>query len=126
LRADAATSGKEIARAAVVQGQARLRIPGAPGLYALSYDDGQEPACVIAVNPPPEESRLVYAASPEELAGWLRRTSDGETGRGERHSDLQLSQVEILRQRIWWWFLVAGLAALVSETTWLSLRKVQA
>ena len=125
-------AGDIVARAAVADGQARLRAPDLPGLYALSYDNRQEPEALLAVNPAPEESCLTYAASPETLADWLNLSSlppgEGQGVRGVLHAGmpeaaLDISRLEILRQRIWWWLLLGGLAALGMETMWLSLRK---
>jgi hypothetical protein len=123
-------------RAPVANGQARLSIPDAPGLYAIHYDGRPEVESVLAVNPPPDESRLTYAAGLEAVKAWvLQGEGQGarDEGRGTRGENLiphpsslvpnPSSKAEIFHQRIWWWLAVAGLAALVLETTWLSLRK---
>ena len=123
-------------QAPVVNGQARLSIPDAPGLYAIHYDGRPEVESVLAVNTPPDESRLTYAASPETVKAWvLQGEGQGamDEGRGMRDENLiphpsslvpdPSSKAEIFHQRIWWWLALAGLAALVLETTWLSLRK---
>jgi hypothetical protein len=109
--------------APVASGQARLSIPDAPGLYAIQYDGRAEVESVLAVNPPPDESRLTYAASPETVKAWVLQGAGNGTPSEPAVSALEPSKAEILHQRIWWWLALAGLAALVLETTWLSLRK---
>ena len=110
-------------RAPVVSGQARLSIPDAPGLYAIHYDGRPEVESVLAVNPPPDESRLTYAASPEAVKAWVLQGAGDDAATEPTVSAIEPSKAEIFHQRIWWWLAVAGLAALVLETTWLSLRK---
>ena len=123
-------------QAPVANGQARLSMPDAPGLYAIHYDGRAEVEGVLAVNPPPDESRLTYAAQLDTVKAWVIQGEGQGTrdeGRGTAGESLvphpssldpiPSSKAEIFHQRIWWWLAVAGLAALVLETTWLSLRK---
>ncbi len=121
-------------QAPVANGQARLSIPDAPGLYAIHYDGRPEVESVLAVNTPPDESRLTYAASPETVKAWVFQGSGFRVQGSEQGASPPIPspqslapspspKAEIFHQRIWWWLAVAGLAALVLETTWLSLRK---
>jgi hypothetical protein len=116
-------SPAQAVRVPVSGGQARLTIPGAPGLYEVRYDGGDEVESVLAVNPSPEESLLSYIDPHETVAGWTAPAApavpDAETGA----EALEPSRLAIYRQRIWWWLLLGGLAATVAETFWLSLRK---
>lgn len=113
-----------VARAEVEQNQARLSIPGRPGLYAIRYDDRPDIAGVLDVNPPAQESYLSYTASPEVVATWqCVQTAVEPSSKSERPVAAH-SVREVLRQRLWWWLLLAGLTALMLETLWVSLRTV--
>jgi hypothetical protein len=122
-------TGPEPVAAPVANSQARLSLPDVPGLYAIHYDGRPEVESVLAVNPPPDESRLTYAARLEAVKAWVLQGAGDETATGTDGtlvaavSAIEPSKAEIFHERIWWWLALAGLAALVLETTWLSLRK---
>ena len=111
---------------AVTNGQAEFRVPDQPGLYALSYNDDEEIESLISVNPSPKESELSFLAEPEALAMWKRERNDEKQNADASRISLALSKPEILRQRIWWWLLLAGMLALFFETSWVSFRKDRA
>jgi hypothetical protein len=121
-----ANSGAETARAAIADGQARLPIPDAPGLYAIGYDGSREVESLLAVNASPEESRLTYVAATDVVCTWTSRDVPSESSPAAVDSALQITKEEILHQQVWWWLALAGLGALMIETTWISLRKVWA
>jgi len=111
----------ELQRAAVVQGRAQLRLPDKPGLYTVTYDAGTEPQKIFSVNPSPKESRLSYVENPEAMKVWqFTRT---ETAKKPLETAPAVSLAGILQQRLWWWLLLAGLAALVMETLWAAARE---
>jgi hypothetical protein len=120
------TNGGETLRAPVEDGQARFQLPDSPGLYALSYGDSNEPESLLAVNPPPKESYLSYTNSPPALQAWTCERGEQETAYASGLLAVELSEWEILRQRFWWWLVLGGLAALITETLWLSMRRGQA
>jgi hypothetical protein len=127
--------GEVMLRAAVERGAARFTLPDPPGLYHLSHDDASLPEAILQVNPPAEESRLIFV-DPDPLAErWVFRTEadrDGDTREAapDTSRDLPLAttpatmdRMAILRQRAWWWLLLAAAAALVVETSWLTIRR---
>ncbi|MHC4400163.1 MAG: BatA domain-containing protein [Planctomycetota bacterium] len=125
VRAIGATEGVEAGealRAKVENDQARFSVPREPGLYTLSYDDRAEPESLLSVNPPPEESYLSYTESPRAVEAWKRESGQQEASHESAGLALELSTWEILRQRVWWWLLLGGLAALMTETLWASKR----
>jgi len=113
----------EDVRTAVTKGQTRFRLPDAPGLYGVRHDKRAEIENILAVNPSPDESRLVYADPAEQIARWKREPRATSTAVAPQSTALGLSRPGILRQRLWWWLLLGSLAALLIETRWLSLRK---
>ena len=112
----------ELQRAPVLQGKAQLRLPDKPGLYPVTYDTGTEPEKILSVNPSPKESRLSYIENPDALKVWQLNRAIPTAGIA-RASAQALSLAGILQQRIWWWLLLAGLAALMVETAWAAGRK---
>jgi hypothetical protein len=129
---------QEVTRAAVENGQARFQTPDTPGHYALSYDrgglrsgerDGRgdpgEPITLLDVNPAPAESELKYSAEESMIASWTRDTPVDATASPAGLERLALTRPEILRQTIWWWLVLAGLAALAVETWWASRPKTE-
>jgi hypothetical protein len=134
------SSGREILRAAVDKGQARFQVPDQPGHYALSYvgpgrppaageqrDAGaetrDEPITLLDVNPVPAESELKFAREVPLLASWTLDRPRGPVAGQFQRARLALTQPEILRQNIWWWLVLAGLAILSLETIWTTQRK---
>ncbi len=106
----------EVARARVAQGRAQFRLPDRPGLYAVHHDADPEPARFLSVNPSHRESDLTYLENPEMLGLW--KLERGASGARPGLAPADLSRAAILRQKIWWWLLAAGLAGLLGETVW--------
>ncbi len=77
---------------------------------------------VLDVNPAAEESELSYEAEPQALALWQQPQDNTEFAAPSQETDLALSTLEILQQRIWWWLLLAALIALFIETVWVAFR----
>jgi hypothetical protein len=115
---------REILRGPVKNGRIEFPAPDRPGLYTLAYDAVSSVTTLLAVNPSPLESELTYLASPESVRARLVASAPGET-KPPIHPGIQLTRSEILRQQIWWLFLVAGLALLLSESLWLAVRRVR-
>lgn len=108
---------REEARVPVKDGRVEFRAPSAPGLYEVSLNGGRTVEQMLEVNPSPQESRLTYADPAEIVAAWTLSSSGGDEGPtlADLASQMELSRTEIFRQRIWWWLLIAALAALVAE-----------
>jgi hypothetical protein len=102
---------------------ARFQVPGTPGLFTLSHDTSQDVEGMLAVNPSPLESRLKYIESPDAIEAWKYDTPESNDTTDLETLATTLSMPSILRQRLWWWLVLGGLAALLAETAWLSLRK---
>jgi hypothetical protein len=119
---------REVARAAVSQGQAQLPMPGQPGLYALSYDASTEPAKLFSVNPSPKESRLTYVAAPEALKVWQLSNPQARPAAPAASATLPatLSRAAILEQQHWWWCLLGSLGALLVESAWTAHKLARA
>jgi hypothetical protein len=113
----------ELQRVIVEEGRAQLRMPGQPGLFTLSYDDADEPAKIFSVNPPPKESRLPALDDPAILETWHFDSGVTSENAAEPAGRVPLSLSAILRQRVWWLLLIAGVVALLLETFWTALRK---
>ncbi|MEO2034385.1 MAG: BatA domain-containing protein [Planctomycetaceae bacterium] len=109
-------------RADVIDGQARFRLPARPGHYAVRYRESGDMESVLDVNPAAEESELSYEAEPQALALWQQPQDNTEFAAPSQETDLALSTLEILQQRIWWWLLLAALIALFIETVWVAFR----
>jgi hypothetical protein len=75
------------------------------------------------LNPSPLESNLTYLKSTEDIQPQLVRSSSDKTKPGAISAGVELTRSQILRQHIWWVMLLAGLALLLSESTWLAARK---
>jgi len=111
----------------IEEGKAEFTLPDQPGHFELHYDGSTDIAAVIGVNVDKSESDLEFIDRPEVLEIW--KVPDSENV--NREVELQLTAAalttsEILRQTIWWWFLVAGSTAFVLEMLWVSFRsKVQ-
>ncbi|MCG8459509.1 MAG: BatA domain-containing protein [Holophagales bacterium] len=133
----------------MVDGELRLTLPDLPGVYRLEYGDGSTMA-VLAVDPPVEESRLVYDPDPAALSAWrlpeaasaaveadpreppgedLASPPPGSPLRDPASGGLalprQLASLSpaILEQHWWWWALAGALAFLFGEHLLLLLRR---
>jgi hypothetical protein len=109
----------------VENGQARFRLPDEPGHYELRYNSEPDIAQILDVNPAAEESELKFLAEPPALEMWQRETTEETEQQAEPEKVFDLATSEILKQDVWWWFLIAGMCALAAETIWVSLRKEQ-
>jgi hypothetical protein len=107
-----------VAAATIQNGKARLVIPDAPGIYTLARPGRSFGERLMAVNPSPKESQLVYTESPEPLGTWQIGLA-GHGARGALTSDPGVRNPVlmpvILRQQWWWWMLLAGLIAILVE-----------
>lgn len=104
-------------------GSVRFRVPDAPGVYRVSLDDDPEPYVLLAVNPAPDESRLVYDAEPAALAAWTLP----ESTKPEPAAAASLTpRSDVLDQKLWWWLALAGLIALTGESLHLGWRAREA
>lgn len=107
-------SERELARVPVEQGRAQIRLPDAPGTYALSYDRDPQIQRMVNVNCPAKESQLAYSADPETLKLW--RQDGRDAVRAPRAGQaVHASVAAILQQRCWWWLVLGGIAALTLE-----------
>ncbi|HKV07505.1 MAG TPA: BatA and WFA domain-containing protein [Thermoanaerobaculia bacterium] len=114
---------REVARAAVDESRrASLRMPDAPGIYTVAYDQSREVRGLVAVNPSPKESRLTYVKEPPVLAVW-RSAPKSEEPKPEAPAPELAARAGALDQRVWWWLLLAGSAFLLFETVSLVLRR---
>ena len=116
---------RETARAPVQQGKAQLRMPPAPGLYALSYDDQNTVEKLFSINPSPKESELAYVDSPEALKLWRLNLPSRSMG-GAATAPVPLSLAGILQQRVWWWMLLGAGVLLLLEMALAEIRKERA
>ncbi len=117
LRGDAG----ELQRTPVTHGAAHLRMPNAPGLYSVGYDNNSTPEKYLGVNPSPMESRLSYVDSSETLKLWKLDGPKASNSLQAKEGHLQLTA--ILQQKIWWWLLLVALGLIIVETIWAALRK---
>jgi hypothetical protein len=114
--------GREISRSPVELGHAQLRLPDQPGIYALTYDDGQQTEKMFSVNPSPKESQLAYVETPEALTQWrLSHPAPSQAPTPVSHPQVHLASV--LQQRLWWWMVLAALAALLLEAAMVEVKK---
>lgn len=114
---------RELRRGPVKNGRVEFVVPYKPGSYTLTYDTDSSDPMVLSVNPSPLESDLTYLKSTEDIQPQLVRSSSDKTKPGAISAGVELTRSEILRQHIWWVVLLAGLALLLSESTWLAARK---
>lgn len=113
--------GEMFHRVVVEGGRCEVRMPERPGLYALGWENEQQPLKVFSVNVPGKESELAYVAEPEALRGWQVPSGTKVAG-----SNGKVSLAGVLHQRLWWWMLLAGLGLLGAETAWANWRKAMA
>jgi hypothetical protein len=114
---------RELRRGPVENGRVEFVVPYKPGSYMLTYDTNALGPMVLSVNPSPLESDLTYLKSTEDIQPQLVRSSSDRTKPGAISAGVELTRSQILRQHIWWVMLLAGLALLLSESTWLAARK---
>ncbi len=114
---------RELGRAEVMQGKARVLMPAQPGVYSLTYDSGTQVEKVFSVNPSPKESHLNFVATPGVLGSWQLPIAPTAPAAVPASGRMNVPLAGIWRQRFWWWFVVAGLAALLLETGMAELRK---
>jgi hypothetical protein len=114
---------RELSRGPVKDGRIEFAVPSKPGLYTLSYGSDVLSSTVLSVNPSPLESELTYLESPESAAARLIRSSPNETRAEPTTAGAELTRSQILRQRLWWLALLAGLAVLLTESIWLVARR---
>ena len=116
--------GQPIARFAVdANRRARIRVPDEPGIYAVSFDSDPAVQNMIAVNPPPKESELKYAATTPALGAWQMPV---ESSKQAAPAASPSSRAAVFEQRYWWWLLLAGAAMLVAEMIALLFRRIEA
>lgn len=114
---------REVARAVVDDARrASLRMPDAPGIYTVAFDESREVQGLVAVNPSPKESRLTYVKEPPVLAVW-RSAPKPEAPKPDAPAPELAARAGALDQRLWWWLLLGGSAFLLLETVSLVLRR---
>jgi hypothetical protein len=115
--------GREVARAPIVQGRTRLRMPDKPGLYAVTCDDRDEPEKMLSVNPSPKESELVFVNSPEAIKSWQWPRKPAAAQPAEARAGTQIALAGVLQQQLWWWMVLGGLLVLLFEMALAEPRK---
>jgi hypothetical protein len=115
-----------VSRAPVEQGRAQVKMPDKPGVYTLTYDEGEQAEKMFSVNPSPKESQLVYVDSPESFKDWRVNLPPG-TGKPMAIAARERPSLSgILQQRWWWWMVVGGLAALLLEMALAEMKRERA
>lgn len=109
---------KELARAAVVNGKAQLRLPDQPGFYTVACEGSAPSQRTICINPSHKESDLTYTNTPQAMLTW-RMPSAAPVAAAPKGVATAAS---ILQERIWWWLLMAAFAGLCGECIWTILR----
>jgi hypothetical protein len=112
-----------LSRATVEQGRVQVRMPGTPGVYALTYDDSPQVAKMFSVNPSPKESQLAYVDAPEALKVWRVNLPPGTGKPAVAVTQARLSLSAILQQQWWWWMVMGGLALLLLEMALAELKR---
>jgi hypothetical protein len=116
--------GREISRAPVELGRAQVRLPDQPGVYALTYDAGEQVEKMFSVNPSSKESQLAYVETPEALNFW--RLTDATPAERTTSPQEEVHLAGVLHQRFWWWMVLGALAALLLEATMAEVKKEEA
>lgn len=107
--------------------RAQIRVPDEPGLFSVTFDNDPLVQNMIAVNPPPKESELNYAATPQALAAWTMPAESSKQEASEAAQTVEAtSRAAIFEQRFWWWLLLAGAAMLAAEMIALLFRRTEA
>jgi hypothetical protein len=115
---------REVRRGTLRNGRAEFPAPSRPGLYAFTVEGETAEPLMIAVNPSPLESELTYLQSAEAVRSWASQAPRPRGPAGTQPTRLELTRSEILRQRLWWTLLVAGLALLLGESLWLMAERL--
>lgn len=110
--------------APVTNGQARWELPGHPGHYELRYGPEGPLQSVLDVNTAARESELVYTDDPVAIEAWTipADVTDRTTAAADAPAAVDLSELEILQQHMWWAFLAAAVVAALIETLWVALK----
>ena len=116
-------SDKIISRNSVLNGKVQVRLPDAPGLYTVAFDGQTNLDKVIAINPSPKESQLIYVEDPPAIQLWQLPASAKKPMTAQAASEAEVTLSAIWQQHIWWWLLLTGLLALVFETAFTTLRR---
>ncbi|UCE49062.1 MAG: hypothetical protein JSW47_02755, partial [Phycisphaerales bacterium] len=116
----------ELRRGPVENGRVEFAVPDKPGSYTLTYDVDVSNPIVLSVNPSPLESDLTFLESSEDIEQRLVRASSDHSKPAAVSAGAKLTRAQIVRQRIWWFALLAGLALLFGESAWLAAGKERA
>jgi hypothetical protein len=107
--------------------RAQIRVPDEPGLFSVTFDNDPLVQNMIAVNPPPKESELNYATTPQALTGWTMPVEASKQAASEAAQTVEATtRAAIFEQRFWWWLLLAGAAMLAAEMVALLFRRTEA
>ncbi len=105
-------------RIPVVNRTANFLASPRPGHYGIQYSKGEQIDAVLDVNPSPLESELRYDFTPAAVASWTQ-SDDGRRFDAESPADaFQLAESEALQQPYGWYFILAALAAFVTESVY--------
>jgi len=115
---------REIRRGSAENGRIEFPMPDRPGLYSLSFDGESSAPLMLSVNPSPLESELTYLTNLEGVQAQLTRPSLAPVKPAPARVAVELARSQVLRQHLWWVFLLAGLALVFAETIWVAARRV--
>ena len=113
----------ELRRGPVEDGRVEFAVPEKPGSYMLTYDADMADPMVLSVNASPLESDLTHLKASEDVESRLVRSSVDDPKPEVINASAKLTRSQIVRQNIWWFALLAGLALLFGESTWLAAAK---
>jgi hypothetical protein len=105
-------------RAPVRDRQANFQLPSQAGHFAVRYDDADQLAAILDVNPSPLESELTYDAQPTAIAAWQHDQDQQVAEEEESAAAVELTRLEALQQPYWWYLLLAAVAAFAVETVY--------
>lgn len=111
----------ELSNVGIVNGHARLHLPDEPGIFTLVFGQSREPRQFVAVNPPSQESELLYVSSTKPLREWSF-TGPARQAPQAVASLLDFRYSNTSAQPMWWCMLMLGLMALVIETAWVMIK----
>jgi hypothetical protein len=117
------TEAREVARYAVEQGRVRIRMPDRPGLYSLSFDEGNRIQKIFTVNPSPKESELAYVDFPQAVKLWRVDQAGKPVVAAGTPMAAKVRVAVVLQQRFWWWMVLAGLLVMFVETVWAGAKR---
>lgn len=115
--------GHELARSPVELGRAQIRLPDQPGLYEVTYDDGEQTQKLFSVNPSPKESQLAFVDEPSALSQWRSKQGSEKQPVATPMTHPEVRLAGVLQQRLWWWMVLGALAALLLEAAIAEGRK---